>query len=85
MSCTPPYRAILNAIAEAVRPTGLRVNDLPTVVACWIADDDGDELGPGDICRLTTGEYVRWWNNDRIELRGALRVARYASAEEVAP
>jgi hypothetical protein len=74
----PPYRAILAAIAASVRDTGLRVGDLPTTIACWISDDDGDDLGPGVICRLVTGEYVHWWNNDRVELRGAVRIAAYA-------
>lgn len=81
MSARPPYRELLAAIADAVQDTGLRVGDLPSHLHCWISDDDGDDLGPDGIVRLTTGEYVRWWGNHRVELRGAIRVAGYARGE----
>lgn len=70
-----PSRDVLSAIAIAlVGRDGLRVGDLPTAIACWIADDDGDDLGDA-VCRLTDGRYV-YRVADRITLGGLTRRIR---------
>lgn len=78
MSEKAPTRRLLDAIARTVESDGLRVGDLPTQYQCWIAPDDGDDLGPDVVCRLTDGREVYWHNNDRVRLDGLVRVAAYA-------
>lgn len=77
----PPMMELMAAIAKTITDTGLRVGDLPSHLQCWISDDDGDDLGPDVICRLTTGEEIQWWNNGRIVSPGGL-IRRCAYMDE---